>query len=78
MMMSQVASAEHNKNRASVDSRVILLLDCRKAYDTVDRDFLYEALRTFGFGEQYIQLIYRLHSGATASFLINEERSEPL
>lgn len=46
MMMVAQLSSSHEKLKLPVSSsRVVLVLDFRKAYDTVDRDFLYEALR---------------------------------
>uniref|UniRef100_A0AAV1VF72 Reverse transcriptase domain-containing protein n=1 Tax=Peronospora matthiolae TaxID=2874970 RepID=A0AAV1VF72_9STRA len=61
----------------AINSRVILLLDFRMAYDTVDMESLYEALTRFGFSERYVQLIRRLHTGTTATFLVNGEKSDP-
>ena len=78
MMLAQLATATFDETLAAENSRVILLLDFRKAYDTVDRDFLYEALRHFGFAERYVQLISRLHTGTTASFFVNGEQSSPI
>ena len=76
-MLSQLATATTDEAMEAVESRVILLLEFRKAYDTVDRDFLYAALRLFGFDTRYIQLIRRLHTGTTASFLVNGDKSFP-
>ena len=54
MMLAQLATATFDETLAADNSRVILLIDFRKAYDTVDRGFLYEALRHFGFAERYV------------------------
>ena len=62
MMLSQLATATKDDTLTAMNSRAILLLDFRKAYDTVDREFLYEALMTFSFSERYVQLIRRLHT----------------
>uniref|UniRef100_A0AAV1T2A2 Reverse transcriptase domain-containing protein n=1 Tax=Peronospora matthiolae TaxID=2874970 RepID=A0AAV1T2A2_9STRA len=78
MMLAQLATATSGTTTSADDSRVILLLDFRKAYDTVDREFLYEDLRQFGFAERYVQLITRLHTGTTAAFLVNGEQSGPI
>ena len=48
MILAQIATARHDETRAALHSQAILLLDFRKAYDTIDRDFLYAALRSFG------------------------------
>ena len=78
MMTAQLASAEERTDLSADLSRAILLLDFRKAYDTVDRDFLYAALRSFQFDEVFIKLVTRMHTGTTARFLVNGELSEPV
>lgn len=57
-------------------SRAVLLLDFKKAYDTVARDFLFLVLRSFGFSLEFVRLIQKLHEGTTARFLVNGELSE--
>uniref|UniRef100_A0AAV1TUS4 Reverse transcriptase domain-containing protein n=1 Tax=Peronospora matthiolae TaxID=2874970 RepID=A0AAV1TUS4_9STRA len=47
IMLFQLASASNEMDLPARASRVILLLDFRKACDTVDREFLYAALRAF-------------------------------
>ena len=59
-------------------SRCILLLDFQKAYDTVDRDFLFESLRLFGFDERFVDLMRRIHSGTSARFVVNGCQSRAL
>ena len=78
MMLAQLATAKSDATIVAENSQVILLLYFRKAYDTMDRDFLYEALRHFCFAERYVHLITRLHTGITASFLVNGEQSRPI
>lgn len=78
MMLAQLATATTDDDIAPDDSRVILLLDFRKAYDTVDREFLYETLRNFGFDDRFVKLIERMHTGTTASFVVNGSRSEAI
>ena len=78
MMMAQLTTATEQPNLTAEDSRCILLLDFRKAYDTVDRNFLYETLRIFGFNESFVDLIYRIHTRTTASFVVNGGRSAAL
>ncbi|TDH67249.1 hypothetical protein CCR75_003348 [Bremia lactucae] len=78
VMVSQLATATQKADLDAAMSRAILLLGFRKAYDTVDRECLYEALRQLRFAERYVQLIAQLHTGTTATFLVNEERSKPI
>ena len=78
MMLSQITSASDEVDLPASASRVILLLDFRKAYDTVDREFLYAALRAFHFDDRFIHLIQRMHTGTTARFSVNGEQSDPI
>uniref|UniRef100_A0AAV1UDS8 Reverse transcriptase domain-containing protein n=1 Tax=Peronospora matthiolae TaxID=2874970 RepID=A0AAV1UDS8_9STRA len=78
MMMAQLTTATEQIDLTAEDSRCILLLDFRKAYDTVDRDFLYESMRLFGFTESFIDLICRIHTGTTATFVVNGGQSSAL
>lgn len=40
----------------------IIALDQEKAFDQVDRCFLFSTIRTFGFGEGYISLLSLLYN----------------
>uniref|UniRef100_A0AAV1UFP2 Reverse transcriptase domain-containing protein n=1 Tax=Peronospora matthiolae TaxID=2874970 RepID=A0AAV1UFP2_9STRA len=60
MMMAQLTTATEQVDLTAEGSRCISLLDFRKAYDTVDRDFLYESMRLFGFTDSFIDLICRI------------------
>ena len=71
MMMAHLLSAAHEPDRKSTDSRAILLLDVRKAYDTVSRDFLFEVMRYFGFADSFITMTRNLHHNTTARFVVN-------
>ena len=78
MMLSELASASDEVDPAASACRVILLLDLRKAYDILDRELLYAALRAFHFDYQFIHLIQRMHTGTTARFSVNGEQSDPV
>ncbi|KAE8877884.1 hypothetical protein PF003_g37948 [Phytophthora fragariae] len=52
-----------------------LLLDFCKAYDSVDREFMYAVLRWIGRPEQYVQALRALHDGTQVRFLANGFRS---
>ena len=75
MMMAHLQSAREESNLNADASRAIVLLDFRKAYDTVDRDFMVEALRLFGFDAKFLALMQRLHTNTTARFSVNGELS---
>ena len=49
MMMTQLTAAVMQDDMSAEQSRSILLLNFRRAYDTVDRDLLDESLRLFQF-----------------------------
>ena len=78
MMLSLLSSSRDEADLSAGSSRVILLLDFRKAYDTVDREFLYEALRQFNFDKYFVQLIKRMHTGTTARLSVNGDQSKPI
>ena len=78
MILSQLASVSNEVDVPARASRVILLLDFRKAYDRVNRKFRYAALRAFHFDDQFIQIIQRVHTGTTARFSVNGEQLEPV
>ncbi|KAE9032264.1 hypothetical protein PR003_g5465 [Phytophthora rubi] len=76
MMLAQLLTAEDEMNVDADSSRIIPLLDFKNAYDTVDREFIYETLRAFGFNEAFIDLMRRMHTDTSASFLVNGEQSK--
>jgi hypothetical protein len=54
----------------------LVLVDFRKAYDSIDREFVWHVLREFDYPDGFIQLLQRLHKGTSASFLVNGELSQ--
>ncbi|KAE9266852.1 hypothetical protein PR003_g31975, partial [Phytophthora rubi] len=77
MMLAMLATATSRPDLAATLSQVILMLDFKKAYDTVARDFLFLAMQRFGFSPAFIAMIRKLHNGTIARFLVNGELSEP-
>lgn len=77
LLQALLAAAFEDAQLAMDESPGVALLDFRKAYDTLDRDLLLLALQCFGFSDDFVALILRLHSGATARFLVNKEISQP-
>ncbi|KAE9273288.1 hypothetical protein PR003_g29950, partial [Phytophthora rubi] len=78
MMLAVLATAAAKPEVAAAFSELILLLDFRKAYDTVARDFIFLTLIKFGFSPEFVAMIQRIHVGTTARFLVNGELSDPL
>eukprot|EP00644_Phytophthora_capsici_P001845 jgi/Phyca11/82100/gw1.14.811.1 len=78
MMVALLQTAKAEPNIEAADSRAILLLDFRKAYDTVAREFMLLALRKFNFAKEFIAMVEKLHQGTTAKFLVNTELSQQI
>ena len=51
-------------------SVIVIILDFRKAFDTVEWEFLYKALKTFSFGNDFISWVQTFY-GAVQSCVIN-------
>ena len=75
MMMAILNTGAAKPEVAAMHSEAILLLDFRKAYDTVARDFIFVALTRFGFSPEFVAMIRTIHNGTTAQFLVNGELS---
>ncbi len=63
-------------NQPKPRGAAIVSLDFEKAYDKVDRGFLYRVLERFGFSENFIDIIRTLYENAEAKILINGEKGE--
>lgn len=61
------------KDKAVKDNSnlTITSLDAKKAFDSVDHEYLYETLKTYGFSSKFIGLIKSLYSGLTACVMVN-------
>ena len=57
--------------KKSRGGNVALKLDMLKAYDRVSWMFTVNVLRKFGFGEQFIDMVWRLVSSVWSSVIIN-------
>ncbi|KAF1336631.1 Rxlr effector protein, partial [Globisporangium splendens] len=75
IMQAALDKAYHSSTEGFDDTPGIAMLDFMKAYDTLDRDFLYLVLSKFGFGRQFVDLVRRMHSDTTAQYLVNGELS---
>ncbi len=49
-----------------------LFIDLVKAFDTVSREALFAVLRKFGMPDHFINILLRLHTGATMKFKIGD------
>jgi hypothetical protein len=68
------AQAEARRNPAFANALAILL-DFMKAYDSVDREFLYAVLLWLGFPPAFVAVMRALHTGTRVRFLANGFRS---
>ncbi|XP_027184132.1 uncharacterized protein LOC113782440 [Coffea eugenioides] len=68
LLAQELVSDIHRKNR---EGNVVLKLDMAKAYDRVSWPFLLQVLRRFGFGEVWIDMIWRLISNVWFSVIVN-------
>ncbi|KAF1333210.1 Short chain dehydrogenase, partial [Globisporangium splendens] len=75
IMQAALDKAYHSSTEGFDDAPGIAMLDFMKAYDTLDRDFLYLVLSKFGFWVQFVDLVRRMHSDTTAQYLVNGELS---
>jgi hypothetical protein len=57
--------------RARRNNGAIVLLDFRKAYDLLNRSYLFETLTALGFGPSFITAVMTLHNSSIAHVLIN-------
>jgi hypothetical protein len=56
----------------------MLLLDFEKAYDRVDREFLFAVLAHLNCGPNFILAIVILHANSTIIIQINDDVTEPI
>ncbi|OWZ22452.1 hypothetical protein PHMEG_0002848 [Phytophthora megakarya] len=70
-------SAAQRMTISSPEARnsLAILLDFAKAYDSLNRNFLYATLRRHGYPNHFVQVIKKLHTGTTVRFLANGTRS---
>jgi hypothetical protein len=59
-------------------SAVVAFCDFRKAYDTVDRDFLLRAMRVLGVGDGFLSMVSLLLTGTSARAMVNGFISTPV
>jgi endonuclease/exonuclease/phosphatase family metal-dependent hydrolase len=60
-----------------ISDACIPLLDFNKAFDSIDHDFITDALSTFNFGDRFISYLQALWHNASSSILINGVPSPP-
>jgi hypothetical protein len=64
-------------NKNNIDA-VLISLDAKKAFDSVDHKYIEETLIAYGFGSGFIQIFKTLYRNITARILINGFASESI
>ncbi|KAK1929575.1 LINE-1 retrotransposable element ORF2 protein [Phytophthora citrophthora] len=75
MVQAMLKKLIDNPELEWADSPVIVCLDEKKAYDTLDRSFMLTSLAEFGFPQAFLDVLHNLHSGTRASYMVNGEES---
>jgi exonuclease III len=57
---------------------VLISLDAKKAFDSVDHQYIEETLRAYGFGKKFIDIFKLLYKNITARILVNGFQSESI
>ncbi len=57
---------------------VLISLDAKKAFDSVDHEYIKLTLQAYGFGEKFIKTFQVLYSNITARILVNGFTTEPI
>jgi exonuclease III len=57
---------------------VLISLDAKKAFDSVDHEYIEDTLRAYGFGKSFINTFKLLYKDITARILINGYQSESI
>ena len=60
------------------EPEILVSLDQEKAFDRVDRSFLLNLLKLFGFGPWFCKCISTLYNGAYMQVLVNDFLSDPI
>lgn len=76
LMQSVLHEAFEDEHMGTDEAPAGVLLNFMKAYDTLNRDFILLALQCFGFANEFVQLVGRLHENTRAHFLVNGQLSE--
>jgi hypothetical protein len=67
-----------NKCRANNIDAVLISLDAKKAFDSVDHTYIKKTLEEYGFGTNFINTFNTLYSNITARILINGFTTDPI
>jgi hypothetical protein len=64
-------------NKKNIDA-VLISLDAKKAFDSVDHKYIEDTLRAYGFGDGFINIFKMLYKNITARILVNGFQSESI
>jgi exonuclease III len=57
--------------QANNEDSVLISLDAKKAFDSVDHQYIEETLQIYGFGNEFIKTFKTLYNGLTARVMVN-------
>ena len=63
---------------ASAEDSFLVSIDFRKAFDTVNHDFLFKVLKKYGFPDRFIDIVRELYRDAGSHILVNGYRSKKI
>ena len=55
--------------KGKIDAGILLSIDFKKAFDSINHKFIFKTLKHFGFGKEYINMVRTLHQGAENAIL---------
>ena len=55
--------------KGKIDAGILLAIDFKKAFDSINHKFIFKTLKHFGFGKEYINMVRTLHQGAENAIL---------
>ena len=67
-----------NKCKANDTDAVLISLDAKKAFDSVDHAYIKKTLEAYGFGKNFINTFNTLYSNITARILVNGFTTDPI
>jgi hypothetical protein len=63
--------------KSNIES-VLILLDAKKAFDSVNHNYIEDTLKAYGFGKGFVNIFKILYKNITARILINGFQSESI
>ncbi len=75
LMQAVLLTAHNDPNETLEDSPILVCLDQYKAYDSMERPFLYLTPEVMGFPSDWVNIIRHMHARTQVRYLVNGQRS---